>query len=426
MERQIPIYFDSVVISSPITQISDDVPNISRLKVRVFTKYANRNGSYITENVANQLIDSATNQMTPVVGFFDPQTQSWASHTGPTLANAYGYVEDFLGWEPFQDTDGITRDYAVFSVILFTDYYEEAKKIAGQNQSMELNPESIQGDWALIDDKEYFVYTTAKMLGFCVIGEHEPCFSVSSFFAKNDGIYDSQADKFASLLYALKSQVEAISNTENGGEQLMNELEVQEVVENVETEVSVEEEETTQENENFELETNQEETEEVKEEEETTVEETVEEESVEPEESQPTEFELLQEQFNALQTSYNELNAQFAELQQQANDTAAKDTEIASLREQVQNLQNIINNYQKAEETAKKNILIEKYEKVMEGEEISSIKAEANDLSYDELESRLAIQFANQKIAGSEQKFVPLSEPAESQFSLLMKKYRKN
>jgi len=42
--------------------------------VRVFTKYANRNGSYITDAVADQLIQSATSGMTPIVGFFDPET----------------------------------------------------------------------------------------------------------------------------------------------------------------------------------------------------------------------------------------------------------------------------------------------------------------------------------------------------------------
>jgi len=118
-----------MIIDSPVQEISTANPNIYRLKVRVFTKYANRNGSYITEEVANQLIESATNGLTPVVGFFDPETKTWASHTGPTLANAYGYVEDFLGWEPFLDTDGVTREYAVFSVMLFTEYYEEAKNI---------------------------------------------------------------------------------------------------------------------------------------------------------------------------------------------------------------------------------------------------------------------------------------------------------
>jgi len=44
------------------------------------------------------LIASATRGDTPVVGFFDPESQTWASHTGPTLANAYGYVEGFNGW----------------------------------------------------------------------------------------------------------------------------------------------------------------------------------------------------------------------------------------------------------------------------------------------------------------------------------------
>ena len=192
MDRQIPIYFDSVTVSSPIEQISESNPNLGRLKVRVFTKFGNRNGSYITEAVAEQLIESATNGMTPVIGFFDPSSQSWASHTGPKLANGYGYVESFLGWEPFVDTDGVTRDYAVFSVILFTKYFEEARKILGENQSMELNPETIEGDWAFIDDHEYFVYTKAETLVLCVIGQHEPCFSVSAFFSKNDDQYKSQ------------------------------------------------------------------------------------------------------------------------------------------------------------------------------------------------------------------------------------------
>ena len=191
MDKNIPIYFDSIIIDSPFQEISQDTPNIGRLKVRVFSKYGNRNGSYITDAVADQLIQSAIGGNTPVVGFFDPETNSWASHTGPMIANAYGYVEDFLGWQSFDDTDGVARDYAVFSVVLFTDYFDEARKILGQNQSMELDPASITGEWADIENQPYYVYKTAKMLGFCVIGDHEPCFSVSSFFAKNDENYNN-------------------------------------------------------------------------------------------------------------------------------------------------------------------------------------------------------------------------------------------
>lgn len=423
MERQIPIYFDSVVIDSPFQGISNTLPNVGRLKVRVFTKYGNRNGSYITEAVANQLIESATQGTTPVVGFFDPATQTWASHSGPTLANGYGYVENFLGWEPFEDTDGITREYAVFSVVLFTDYYEEAKKIIGQNQSMELDPASITGDWTLINGEEYYVYNTAKMLGFCVIGEHEPCFSVSSFFSKNDDTYNSQYEKFSSLLFNLKTQVEEAEKNNEGGEQPMNEFENQEVVEQVENPQVQEEVQDT-----FQAEEETVESAETAVEEEVVNEETTEPESAEEEVSEePSEFDALQAQFNELQESYNKLQSDFEEAQSRIESTTS---EIESLRAQNVELQNTIQNYEQqaiAFENARKEKLFEKYEKVLNEEEITPIKGEIENFSYEELESKLAIIFANQKMSSSdESEKVPLPEPQESQFALLMKKYRKN
>ena len=429
MEKQIPIYFDSVVIDSPFQGISESNPNIGRLKVRVFTKYGNRNGSYITEAVANQLIESATQGTTPVVGFFDPATESWASHSGPTLANGYGYVENFLGWEPFEDTDGVTREYAVFSVVLFTDYYEEAKKIFGQNQSMELDPFSIDGDWTMIEGQEYFVYTKAKMLGFCVIGEHEPCFSVSSFFSKNDDIYKSQYEKFSSLLFNLKTQVEEAEKNNEGGEQPMNEFENKEVVEQVENpQVQEEVQDTFQQTqeitepevteapaaENFEEKPAESESE---------VQEQVSEE--------PSEFEALQTQFNELQESYNQLQSDYSAAQARIEELeqfqTSTNTELENLRSKNEELQTSLQTYtnQALEaENNRKNELIKKYEKVMKEEEISDIKDKANDFSYDELESKLAIAFANKQMAGNEVKKVPLPDPEQTQFALFMEKYR--
>ena len=416
MEKKIPLCFDSVIIESPLQEISTANPNLGRMKVGVFTKYGNRNGSYITESVANQLIESATNGMTPVVGFFDPESKTWASHTGPTLANAYGYVESFLGWEPFTDTDGVTRDYAVFSVILFTDYFEEAKNIQGQHQSMELSPASITGDWAEINGEVFYVYKTAKMLGFCIIGEHEPCFSVSSFFTKNDENYENQYKDFASLLVDLKTQVESIEKESKGGEQPMEEFENQEVVEQVENPQVVEEENETFQKEPEVIEAD-------------AVEETTEELPT----NEPTEFEKLQAQFDELQQSYNDLQTQYENAQARINDLEQFQTnataEIAELRQTNEQLQTSLSAYeaQKLEiEEAQKNALIEKYEKVLKGEKINEIKALIKDFSYDELESKLAIKFANQQMAQSETKKVPLVESQESQFALLMKKYRKD
>lgn len=425
MEKKIPIYFDTIILDSPVQDISIDtgmgVNNGSRLQVAVFTKYQNRNGSYITDEYANHLIETATRGYTPVVGFFDPNTQTWASHTGPELANGYGYVEKFIGWQPLEDTDGVTREYAVFSVVIFSEYWEEAKKIVGQNQSMELNEKTIAGDWANFNGAEYFVYTKGDMLGLCIIGEHEPCFSVSHFFAKNDDMYKSQYEKFSSLLFNLKAQVEEAEKNVKGGETNMEELENKELENPTPAEEPEKEEEEKPVAEEFE-----------KQEEE----EKVEEPEVKEEETpaEPTEFEVLQQKFEDLQNSYNELQTKFAEAEETISkleeEKAAKIAEFEALTAEKAELLTKIANYEAAAEQAeevKKNELIEKYEKVLVEEEIKPIKEMIKDFSYDELNSKLAITFANKQLTGSEEvKKVPLPEQEESQFALLMKKYRKN
>jgi hypothetical protein len=90
---------------------------------------------------------------------------------------------------------------------------------------MELDRDSIEGDWANIEDNEYFVYTKASIMGLCIIGEHEPCFSVSTFFSKDDDKYASQYEKFSSLLSGLKELVEETEKQPKGGEQPMDNFE---------------------------------------------------------------------------------------------------------------------------------------------------------------------------------------------------------
>ena len=434
MDKQIPIYFDSVVVASPIERISDSEPNLGRLKVGVFTKYGNRNGSYITDAVAEQLISSATDGNTPVVGFFDPETKTWAGHTGPTLANAYGYVESFEGWEPFQDTDGETRDYAVFSVVLFTKYFDEASQIVGQHQSMELSIDSIDGDWADINDIEYFVYTKAQIQGLCIIGAHEPCFSVSAFFSKDDNNYKSQYDKFSSLLSDLKARVE---EAENGGEKTMdeNKFENQEVVENPETpaeEVQVEpvaefeEEAAVVEQLSTEEETAAPEAE-------TTFAEVVEEDANASESDVSAVIEVKVADVDNFEALYNELNAKYEQL---TADFVAVKTQIDSLTEQLaaaqtteQSLRETISGYELKEqehENARKEALIQKYEKeIKSSEEITKLRGEISNFSYEDLEGKLAIMFANEKMHEDNEKKLFMPEQPTNEFALLMQKYRK-
>ena len=166
------------------------------------------------------------------------------------------------------------------------------------------------------------------------------------------------------------------------------------------------------------------------------------EEEVQPEvEAEPSEFEVLQNKFNELEEKYNELNNNYqnametiAKLEAESaakdkefddkyaaasNDLLAKENELKALAEQYDLII-------ATKENERKNSLIEKYEKVLKEEEISEIKKSFNDFSYDELESKLAIAFANKQMLSSEEHKVPLPEPQESQFALLMKKYRKN
>lgn len=431
MNKQIPYLFDSVIISSPLERVSQDMPNTGRARVRVFSKYGNRNGSYITEQVADQLIESAITKHVPIVGFFDPQSQTWASHTGPTLAHGYGYVEDFLGWEPTEDTDGVIRDYAVFSIVLHTDYFEEANKIVGQNQSMELNPKTIQGEWATIDEEEYFIYSFAEMLGFCVIGSNEPCFSASTFFSKNEE-NKTQFEQFSSLLFELRAKVEEAKNFKEGGEQPMEENKV------VETPVEETVVEETPAVENFE--NNEEPVVEEPAIEEPAVEEPVtefEEETPavveEPtvEETSNTEFEALQNDFNELQTSFEALQNELTSAQERI---ATFEAEIEtlnntnnSLQQELSAAQATIATYEAnaaAEENERKDTLIQDYEKVLSAEEITPIREAVADFSYDELESKLAVIFSRKNLSGESRK-VPLPEPEESEFAKLIKNYRK-
>jgi hypothetical protein len=246
-----------------------------------------------------------------------------------------------LGWEPFTDTDGVSREYAVFSVVLFTNYFDEAKNIMGQNQSMELNPETIQGEWTYINDEEYFVYSRAEMLGFCIIGSHEPCFSVSSFFSKNDNEYKTQYEKFSSLLFDLKARVEEAERKKEGGENPMQEFENEE--QKVEEQPAPQEEEVTPTEFEEEVES-VEETEvesEVTEETEEVIEEQPEE---EVEETEPSEFEKLQHQLEELQANLDTAAARIAELEALQ---ASQKTEIESLYAKNNDLQAAVTNYEK-------------------------------------------------------------------------------
>lgn len=433
-DKKIPLLFEEAAIYQPLTPISNNLPNIGKTRVRLFYKYANRNHSYITDRVAEQIIQSAPTK--PVIGFFNRETGDYTTHMGESLVSGYGFVSENpnFAWEKHRDKDGIEREYACFDVILHTEYFPEANKIVGQPQSMELNDTTIDGDWGLIDDEYYFIYTNATLKGLCVLGKNvEPCFEGSAFFSYSDKV--SNFDKFSALLLDLQTKVKETENFNEGGEPKMNEQEIIETTEQIpaaeefveqmsseeETVVAVEEITNVEAVEAFEETTTEETTV-------TEVEETV-------EDSASTEFENLKASFESLQAELLALKADFEALVsekqaiEQAFSTEKENfaNEQSSLKEQLNAANDIIESYKLMEqkiESERKNSLIENYEKMLSAEEVADIKNSMDDFSYEELDSKMAVLFAHKNMPKTAKK-VPLLPDEQSGFANFMKNYKK-
>ena len=181
---------------------------LSKARCRIFYKYGNRNGTYITDEFANQLI--STIPYTPVKGIYDGMNEDYTDHGKErNEGRIYGIVPENpnFAWEVYKDEDGVEREYACVDVLLFTAIYKEANEILNKSQSMELWEPSISGKWEIKDGQKYFVFEKACFLGLQVLGDEvEPCFEGASFF---------------SLYKDLKKIVEEISNdsvyTKKGG-----------------------------------------------------------------------------------------------------------------------------------------------------------------------------------------------------------------
>ena len=179
MDKKIPCSFQTEILT--VEQISDQ---ISKARVRLFYLGKNRNGSYISEGFANKLLTSLP--YTPLVGIYDSEKQDFTSHSFDSgEAQIYGLVpqEPNLSLEENEDSDGVIRQYYCSDVYIYTKRFKEANEIVGKPQSMELDPDSINGSWKMIDGEMYFVFESADFLGLSVLGEDiEPCFEGAAFY----------------------------------------------------------------------------------------------------------------------------------------------------------------------------------------------------------------------------------------------------
>lgn len=208
----IPVSFPISVFENSGEKISD---TLTKKRVRIFYRGENRNGSYISDEFAEQLLK--TLPYAPVKGIYNED--DFEGHGKKrTEGRIYGVVPENPNttWEKHLDEDGVEREYACADVYLFTALYEEANEIDGKGQSMELYGPSIKGEWIRIGGKELYRYTDACFLGLQVLGDNAtPCFQGSAFFSL-------EGQQLYSLFTALLEKIDKL--TQGGENQMENTL----------------------------------------------------------------------------------------------------------------------------------------------------------------------------------------------------------
>ena len=169
----------------PVTDV------LSRARCRIFYKGANRNGTFITDEFAKELI--STLHYVPVKGIYEDN--DFTDHgNSRSEGRIYGIVPESnnFAWEQHLDEDGVERTYACTDVLIFSALYPEAGEIVGKSQSMELYEPSLQYHAAVIQNQKYIVFEHSSFLALQVLGDDvEPCFEGASFFSLQQTIQDA-------------------------------------------------------------------------------------------------------------------------------------------------------------------------------------------------------------------------------------------
>lgn len=161
---------------------------ISKCRCRIFYKYGNRNGTYITDEFAEELLSTVA--YAPIKGIYDESSGDYTTHG---ISNAEGRIYGIVpenpnfAWEVFLDNDGVEREYACVDVLVYTALYTEASAIVGKPQSMELYRKTLKGHYEIIGGIKYYVFDSGSFLGLQVLGDNvEPCFEGAAFFSYDE------------------------------------------------------------------------------------------------------------------------------------------------------------------------------------------------------------------------------------------------
>lgn len=208
-----------------VTSVS---PLISKCEIKVFYLGQNRNRSAINKEVATQMAQTLPG--TPIVGYYSENAEDFRDHGEQIvldgdgvkfncLTKPYGFVDinTKVWFKEFEDTDDfgnkVTREYLMCEGYLWTEQYEEAKKVIneGRPHSMELDENTLKGYWSTDSNRgiDFFIINDATISKLCILGEDvEPCFEGSSVTKPDvSASFSKDAGDFTKSLYTMMQEL---------------------------------------------------------------------------------------------------------------------------------------------------------------------------------------------------------------------------
>jgi hypothetical protein len=250
-------------ISSPEfinLQPLDINPLMSQCQIKVLYLGKNRNGSYITREVADEM--AKTLRGAPIVAAWYEDEQDFGDHGQiMTIENGkvsfscktvpYGFVspdakiwyQQYVDYDEFDNA--IERTYLCTTGYLWRGQFPELDKLVeGQPQSMELDENTIKGHWAEDNNSgvEFFIIDDATFSKLCILGDEvEPCFEGSSIVETQF----SMDTEFTQTLYSMMNELKFALQDKGGSSMpIEEELKPTEISEDEDCEIEVEVEET--------------------------------------------------------------------------------------------------------------------------------------------------------------------------------------
>jgi hypothetical protein len=232
-------------------------PLMSKCEIKVLYVGANRNHTFITEEVAAEI--GKTLRGAPIVGYYRDTKEDFTDHGEKIIIDdegikfecqtvPYGFVApDAKVWfQNFEDNDGmgntVVHKYLMTTGYLWTDQFPESSLPVeeGRPQSMEFQKESVQGHWETNYDNgmDFFIINDAIIQKICILGDDvEPCFEGASVTAPDVSTKFTLDDNFRHTLY---SMMQDLKNALNGGGQQVENLENTAAVEQEQVEPATE------------------------------------------------------------------------------------------------------------------------------------------------------------------------------------------